>query len=495
MYKGLAGKNKKRLPLFSTLTLTDDPTNVEQRLISTFFPTASLTPPPDLPSLTISEPDMDLDTPFTMAELRTAVAQGKIRSAPGHDGITWQHIRNLDDGHLQQLLKHVNQLWENGEVPTHLKLTLVHPIPKPNKDPSNMTNLRPISLTPTLCKLIERLINNRIQYYLEYARPWFHPSQTGFRPHLGTHDCLWLLRRVINRTAKNRGLPDYVLAVDLRKAFDQVNQSAILEELAQAYPSQKAQNWIRQFLQSRPIKLNGTHTGWTPRTYYLDRGVPQGSILGPVLFNLAMARIARQLEQDTSARFAIYADDITVWTEGHDFSSTEEMITELQAAASSLEQNLPRLGLEVAPEKSELLLVYGTKSSPNIEQGVIYIGNTAIPATCGHVRLLGLPLGSHNSPRIWLTQLKQKWKPMLHLIRRLSNKYGGAQQRSCLTMARAVAIGMLTYGAPVYDLNKTHNKFLNVLHRATLRAITGLPRHTKIEALERATTLPPSISL
>lgn len=204
-----------------------------------------------------------------------------------------------------------------------------------------------------------------------------------------------------------------------------------------------------------------------------------------------MARIARQLEQDTSARFAIYADDITVWTEGHDFSSTEEMITELQAAASSLEQNLPRLGLEVAPEKSELLLVYGTKSSPNIEQGVIYIGNTAIPATCGHVRLLGLPLGSHNSPRIWLTQLKQKWKPMLHLIRRLSNKYGGAQQRSCLTMARAVAIGMLTYGAPVYDLNKTHNKFLNVLHRATLRAITGLPRHTKIEALERATTLPP----
>lgn len=491
IYRGLAGKSKKPQPLFSTLALTDDPATVEHQLITTFFPTASLTQPPSLPVIQVPHSREDLDSPFTLAELRAAIMQGKLRSAPGHDGITWQQIRNMDDFTLTRLLAHVNKLWEMSEVPDYLKLTLVHPIPKPNKDPNVITNLRPISLTPTLCKLIERLIHARLQYYLEYAQPWFHPSQTGFRPHLGTHDCLWLLRRVINRSARSCGLPDYVLAVDIRKAFDRVSQTAILEELAQAYPSQKTQDWVRHFLQSRPIKLNGSHPGWSPRTYFLDRGVPQGSILGPVLFNLAMTRMARQLERDTSARFAIYADDITIWTEGNDFENTDSMITELQAAVASLENHLPQLGLEMAPEKTELLLVHGTKSSPDTEPTALHIANNTIRATCGHIRLLGIPLGSHNSPKIWLTKLKKQWKPMLHLIKRLSNKYGGAQQSSCVALARAVAIGALAYGAPVYDFSKTNLKFLHTLHRATLRTITGLPRHTRITALEQAAPLPP----
>lgn len=79
---------------------------------------------------------------------------------------------------------------------------------------------------------------------------------------------------------------------------------------------------------------------------------------------------------------------------------------------------------------------------------------------------------------------------MLHLIKRLSNKCGGAQQSSCVPLARAVAIGALAYGAPAYDFSKTNLKSLRTLHRATLRAITCLPRHTRITALEQAAPLP-----
>lgn len=79
-----------------------------------------------------------------------------------------------------------------SEVPDYLELTLVHPFPNPNKDPNVATNLRPISTTP-LCKLIECLIHALLQYYLIYTQPWFHPSQTGFRPYLCTHECLQLL--------------------------------------------------------------------------------------------------------------------------------------------------------------------------------------------------------------------------------------------------------------------------------------------------------------
>lgn len=80
---------------------------------------------------------------------------------------------------------------------------------------------------------------------------------------------------------------------------------------------------------------------------------------------------------------------------------------------------------------------------------------------------------------------------MLHTIRRLSNKYGGATQKATLTMARAVTVSTLTYGALAYELNKTRTKALQVLRRATLRTISGLPRHVSIQKLEQAVPLLP----
>lgn len=139
IYKGLAVKSKKHEPLFSTLALTDDPTTVEHQLITTFSPTASLTQPPALPVIQVPGSHEDLDSSFALAQLRAAIMQGKLRSAPGHDGITWQQIRNMDDFTLNGLLAHTNKLWEMGEIPDYLKLT--HPIPKPNKDPNVVTNL------------------------------------------------------------------------------------------------------------------------------------------------------------------------------------------------------------------------------------------------------------------------------------------------------------------------------------------------------------------
>lgn len=82
----------------------------------------------------------------------------------------------------------------------------LHLIPKPGKDSRKRENLRPIALTPVICKLLERLLNNRLQHHLEHTG-WFHPALTGFRPNLGTHDYLCLLRRVVNRTSRN-SLPD-----------------------------------------------------------------------------------------------------------------------------------------------------------------------------------------------------------------------------------------------------------------------------------------------
>lgn len=488
VFHSMNGRARKKLPIIDDMCLTQDYSQVEDNLIHTFFPHAVsdasiLT---DLPVIEVIHPLPELDSAFNMGELQTAISQGRPKSTPGYDNVKWQDLRNLPPQGLDVLLNLINDHWTSGTVPDPLRITIIHPIPKPGKDPNTPKNLRPIALTPVLCKLIERMINNRLMHHLECSG-WFHPALTGFRPHLGTHDYLWLLRRVINRTART-ALPDYVLALDLHKAFDNVSQSGILQELATAFPSRNAQNWVRNFLQHRPIRLNPS--AHQPTTFYLDRGVPQGSILGPILFNLAMNRVARTLEQDTAARFAFYADDIVVWTEAKDYPSKDPMQTELQAAVFSLERSLSQFQLQLSPTKTELLSVDG-KNSTNSDQVIsIEIGDTQLDSHNGTIRLLGLPVSSCNSPRKWILNLKTTWRNTMHTVIRLSNKFGGARQQAITMLGRAIAHGRFAYGFPVYDLRPAHVKHLHILNRCLLRAISGLPQFTPVDILHQIVPLP-----
>lgn len=178
--------------------------------------------------------------PFSIADLALEIRQGRPKSAPGNDKITWKHIRNLPKPGVGKLLEHTSISWVSGLAPEHLKLTLVFPMPKPRKAwgyNTKLSNLRPIFLPYFVCNLTERLINTRIIPYTEYVQPFLHPGQTSFRPILGTIDNLRLLRGVINRLHKNRSPPDSVLVIDLCKGFGWVSQSIILEEVAATFLS------------------------------------------------------------------------------------------------------------------------------------------------------------------------------------------------------------------------------------------------------------------
>lgn len=83
----------------------------------------------------------------------------------------------------------------------------------------------------------------------------------------------------------------------------------------------------------------------------------------------------------------------------------------------------------------------------------------------------------------------------MHLISRISNKYGGSQQNSCLMLARAVAHGRMTYGFPVYEFKSRQIQELSILNRTLIRTVTGLPRHTRTDILEQSVSLPPVINL
>lgn len=101
-----------------------------------------------------------IQSPFTMAEFLAAINQAKLRTAPGPDGITYEVFKNIDDPALTMLLDSLNQVWLSGKLPESWLRADIVPIPKPGKSPHELRNLRPIALTSTLCKLLERMLGH-----------------------------------------------------------------------------------------------------------------------------------------------------------------------------------------------------------------------------------------------------------------------------------------------------------------------------------------------
>ena len=98
-------------------------------------------------------------------------------------------IKNLPEHAKKYLLKILNKIWETGILPRDWKISIIVPVKKPNKDPSQATSYRPIALTSCVCKLMEKMINTRLVWHLE-AKGLISPYQFGFRKNRSTLDPL-----------------------------------------------------------------------------------------------------------------------------------------------------------------------------------------------------------------------------------------------------------------------------------------------------------------
>ena len=167
-----------------------------------------------------------------------------------------------------------------------MKLAQIKMLPKPGKGPHQTASYRPISLLPVFSKILEKIIYDRIKPIIEKEK--LTPDyQFGFR---NKHSMIEQIHRLINEIILALENKQYCAAlfVDIEKAFDKINHESLLQTIRKQFPEQIHQ-LIKFYLSSRTfvIKIKDTYS----EVKDIKAGVPQGSVLGPILYTLYTANI------------------------------------------------------------------------------------------------------------------------------------------------------------------------------------------------------------
>ena len=250
------------------------------------------------------------------------------------------------------------------------------PIQKPGKDKTSILSYRPITLLSCIGKLMERMIQRRLEWFVE-SNQILAAQQSGFRKDKSTMDVLLQLEHNI-RKAMQEGQHLLVVYIDLTSAFDKASLQGLLYKLAEVGLRGRILAWLEAYLTNRKMKVRIGDTISTERL--TEAGVPQGAILSPLLFNI----MTRDIPQEGNIHFYSYADDMTFSVAGRDKAQTRRT---MQRYLDKITKWLQDWGMIISRTKSVVQIFTRQKKLDM----VLRIGNTAISTEKEH-KLLGLIL-------------------------------------------------------------------------------------------------------
>ena len=290
----------------------------------------------------------------------------KPKQSSGADCISTKLLKEIAPIIITPLHYLINISLETGFVPTELKLAKVIPVYK-DGNCHEYTNYRPISLLSSFSKLFEKVVSKQLIRFL-HINEIIYKHQYGFRAgHNTSHPVLHLTDKIYNAMNTKPSGKTLTIFIDLKKAFDTVDHSILLEKM-KIYGVRNTENrWFENYLSDREqfVSLHGIES----IKKKISCGVPQGSVLGPLLFLLFI----NDLPNATDFLTLLFADDTTFQVSGSELNQLFDLAnTELKKSAVWFEAN--KLTLNVKKTK---FMVF-SESTSKISNSYLKIGETNI---------------------------------------------------------------------------------------------------------------------
>ena len=293
-------------------------------------------------------------------------------NAAGHDDLTLLMIRLCLPTLINHVTNIINSCLERGYFPQCWKKSVVTPIPK-TKNPVNINDLRPISLLPVLSKVLERVVHAQIFEYLKQNN-LIPVHQSGFIEGHSTTSALLNITDNITRTLDEKVAAILVL-LDYSKAFDVIDHNLMCSKLSY-YGFDEISTCFFNFYLTNRFQAVRTKNG-TSQSRAVVSGVPQGSILGPLLFVIYTADIFSVV---SNTHLQTYADDTQLLLK-FDPSNPERAAALLNNDLEAILQYSREHNLKINPNKTEALLFCAEKQRnilKNRLQSLILIGNSSL---------------------------------------------------------------------------------------------------------------------
>lgn len=396
----------------------------------------------------------------TPKELKNIIKNLKNKKAPGNDKLNNITVKNLPRKALILLSKITNAILKLGYFPKNWKCAKVIPIPKSGKVPNNPLHLRPISLLSVLSKVIEKIILINLTQHLDDENV-LQNEQFGFRT---SHSTTHALTRIVELITKGFNRKETTIGVflDTEKAFDKVWHTGLLYKLIQIKTPFYLISLLKSYLLNRTFNV---HLGNTiSDTFSINAGVPQGSLLGPILY----AIYTYDLPSTNRTFSSVYADDNAIFCTS---LNARNACKHLQIHINLLNVYNSKWKLKINASKSEAMVFTTRGRGPfrrNSEINLKY-NNDDIKYSKS-VKYLGLKLtrklnfAEHTKYRI---KLAKKSMAMLYPF---IKKDSGLNVTNKIRIYSLYIRPILTYAAPVWmTMSETLKKSLQIIQNKFLR--------------------------
>lgn len=395
-------------------------------------------------------------TKTTESEVLQVIIELKAKSSHGYDGMSSRLVKQISDLICSPLTHLINTSLKDGTFPSVLKHAIVRPLFKKGKR-DDVNNYRPISLVPTFSKIFEKIFLYRLTSFIKH-NDILSPSQFGFIKDRNTADAIHFMVSSLSQ-ALDSGRATAGIYFDLSKAFDTVDHSLLLEKLYCLGLRGVAYSWIESYLSGRSQSVQVPFVDrfncfkWaSSSTSMVKQGVPQGSVLGPILFILFINDLPHCISGD-GAKICLFADDTSLSVSA---VTLEALRNRASVEVNSILQWFNNNKLFLNGAKTQLIEFHLLNSKNNAPLEIPL--NDSLIQSGLRTKFLGVHIDSQLKFSAHVDSVCNKLSSSIFLLRRLANFM---EPKVLLVAYYGVVYPFLSYAVAVwgYECGRTHQIF------------------------------------
>ena len=405
---------------------------------------------------------------FSYEEVFEKVKGLNLKKASGPDEMHPFMIKKGGEIVIKTMVYLFNRILEEGVSPKVWSEATIIPIPKRKGVKISVEEFRPISLTSIVGKIFESIVNERLTKMVE-TNNLIPNFQNGFRRGRSTKDCLIRLQQEIHSAFQYKGVA-LTAFLDIKKAYDCVDRKILYKKIESLPIGVLVRKWLKNFLLSKrkaKIVFDKTTSEWFEFKY----GVPQGSPLSPLLFNIYTKDLALLGSENISQ----FADDLAIWEIDKNINLAMDRLNKRLTALSYWAQEI---NLTFSTRKC-ICVPFTRKRIENENVKVLLNGSSL--KTRSENKYLGLTFDKRLTWGLQIDSIKNRAENRVFTLKKLSNQVTGlVDQKIVLTLYKTLVRPVFEYASEVWgDASETNLKRLDSIQHRALTACLGVNRMSK----------------